>query len=88
MRDREHQVRECAYYLWEAEGRPEGRAQVHWTMAEIATVLLSYLNSGGPIKPSNMEQSSPSEGLGDVAHSPSTECGPAGYSLKEDGPKI
>ncbi len=45
MSDREHQVRECAYYLWEAEGRPEGRAQMHWTMAEIATTLFSYLNA-------------------------------------------
>ena len=45
MSDREHQVRECAYYFWEAEGRPEGRAQMHWTMAEIATTLFSYLNA-------------------------------------------
>jgi hypothetical protein len=46
MSDREHQVRECAYYFWEAEGRPEGRAQMHWAMAEIATTLFSYLNAG------------------------------------------
>jgi hypothetical protein len=45
MSNREHQVRECAYYFWEAEGRPEGRAQMHWTMAEIATTLFSYLNA-------------------------------------------
>ena len=45
MSDREHQVRECAYYFWEAEGQPEGRAQMHWTMAEIATTLFSYLNA-------------------------------------------
>jgi hypothetical protein len=45
MGDRELQVRECAYYFWEAEGRPEGRAQMHWTMAEIATTLFSYLNA-------------------------------------------
>jgi hypothetical protein len=46
MGDRELQVRECAYYFWEAEGRPEGRAQMHWAMAEIATTLFSYLNAG------------------------------------------
>ncbi len=46
MSDREHHVRECAYFFWEAEGRPEGRAQMHWTMAEIATTLFSYLNAG------------------------------------------
>jgi hypothetical protein len=45
MSDRERHVRECAYYFWEAEGRPEGRAQMHWTMAEIATTLFSYLNA-------------------------------------------
>jgi hypothetical protein len=45
MSDREHQVRECAYYFWEAEGRPQGRAQMHWTMAEIATTLFGYLNA-------------------------------------------
>ena len=42
----EQQVRESAYYLWEAEGRPEGRAQIHWQMAEIATVIFSYLTNG------------------------------------------
>jgi hypothetical protein len=44
MNDREQQVRERAYYIWEAEGRPHGRAEIHWTMAEIATAVLSYLS--------------------------------------------
>jgi hypothetical protein len=26
----EHEVRDAAYYLWEEEGRPEGRALDHW----------------------------------------------------------
>ena len=26
----EAMVREAAYYLWEAEGRPDGRALEHW----------------------------------------------------------
>jgi Protein of unknown function (DUF2934) len=43
MTDREQQVRERAYYLWVAEGRPHGRAEIHWMMAEIATTVLSYL---------------------------------------------
>ena len=30
----ENQTRECAYTLWEAEGRPEGRAVEHWLAAE------------------------------------------------------
>jgi len=44
MTDREQQVRERAYYMWEAEGRPHGRAEIHWAMAEIAIAILSYLS--------------------------------------------
>ena len=29
----EKSVRERAYFMWESEGRPEGRAHVHWTYA-------------------------------------------------------
>ena len=29
----EDQIRERAYYLWEEEGRPEGRAEIHWAKA-------------------------------------------------------
>ena len=43
MTDREQQVRERAYYMWEAEGRSHGRADIHWAMAEIPTAVLSYL---------------------------------------------
>ncbi len=62
MSDREHQVRECAYYFWQAEGRPEGRAKMHWTMAEIATTLLSYLSA--------------EEGKQSTAAKPSSACEP------------
>jgi hypothetical protein len=31
--DEEHAIRKRAYYLWEAEGRPEGRDLDHWRMA-------------------------------------------------------
>jgi hypothetical protein len=44
MNDREQQVRERAYCIWEAEGRPDGRAEIHWAMAEIAIAVLSYLS--------------------------------------------
>ena len=56
MTDYEQRVREAAYYLWEAEGRPHGRADIHWQMAEIATVLFSYL-SNGTNKPPTQGQS-------------------------------
>lgn len=28
-------IRQIAYQLWEAEGRPEGKAQEHWQQANI-----------------------------------------------------
>jgi hypothetical protein len=31
--DEERAVRERAYFLWESEGRPEGRALDHWQRA-------------------------------------------------------
>lgn len=33
MSDLEERIRRRAYQLWEAEGRPEGRAQAHWARA-------------------------------------------------------
>jgi len=27
-------IRQRAYEIWEAEGRPEGRARIHWLRAE------------------------------------------------------
>ena len=32
--DSEHRIRERAYHLWEADGRPEGRAQDYWERAK------------------------------------------------------
>jgi hypothetical protein len=29
----EQGVREAAYFIWEQEGRPDGRAQTHWVRA-------------------------------------------------------
>lgn len=33
MADLESRIRERAYYLWQQEGCPEGRADVHWDQA-------------------------------------------------------
>lgn len=33
MQLNENRVREQAYKIWEAEGRPEGCAEKHWSMA-------------------------------------------------------
>ena len=32
-RDEEHAVRERAYFIWERDGRPDGRAYAHWMSA-------------------------------------------------------
>jgi Protein of unknown function (DUF2934) len=33
----------CAYWIWEQEGRPEGRALDHWLQAELQLVVASIL---------------------------------------------
>jgi Protein of unknown function (DUF2934) len=43
MNDRDAELRERAYYIWVAEGRPEGCAHLHWQMAEIAAAVLRYM---------------------------------------------
>jgi len=39
MDEREHRIRERAHRLWEDEGRPEGRANWHWTQAKEIVAL-------------------------------------------------
>jgi hypothetical protein len=34
MDDREQRIREIAYFLWEQEGYPDGRAEEHWAAAQ------------------------------------------------------
>ncbi len=31
---RDDLIREAAYAIWEAEGRPDGRAEEHWRLAQ------------------------------------------------------
>ena len=38
-------IREQAYYLWEQDGRPEGRETEYWTRAEIAVSDKSQLDT-------------------------------------------
>ena len=33
IRELEHRIRERAHKIWESEGRPSDRADIHWTMA-------------------------------------------------------
>ena len=33
--EKEKRIRERAYYIWLAEGQPEGRADQHWEQAKL-----------------------------------------------------
>ena len=44
MQDLEQAIRERAYHLWIADGRPEGNAEVYWLSAQ-REILASSLNS-------------------------------------------
>jgi DUF2934 family protein len=37
-RNNEEAIRERAYFIWESEGRPEGRAQDHWQSATLESL--------------------------------------------------
>jgi hypothetical protein len=51
----EHRVRERAYRIWLDEGRPEGRADLHW---EMASELVVIEESPGPALQPNPLQAS------------------------------
>ncbi|AOO83208.1 DUF2934 domain-containing protein [Bosea vaviloviae] len=50
---REQIVRDTAYAIWEAEGKPEGRDLTHWQQAE-ARVAASATVSAKPVAKGNM----------------------------------
>jgi Protein of unknown function (DUF2934) len=43
MQDLEHAIRERAYHLWIADGRPEGNADLYWLSAQ-REILVTSLN--------------------------------------------
>lgn len=47
---REQIVRDTAYAIWEAEGKPDGRSAAHWREAE-ARVAASIEKAPAPAKP-------------------------------------
>lgn len=47
---REQIVRDTAYAIWEAEGKPEGRDAEHWRLAE-ERVTASIGETGKAVKP-------------------------------------
>ena len=62
MMDHQQRVREAAYFLWHDEGCPDGRAEMHWSMAEIGIALLHYLSQGsGALPPASHSSCGDSE---------------------------
>jgi Protein of unknown function (DUF2934) len=53
MQDLEHAIRERAYHLWIADGRPEGNADVYWLVAQ-REILATTLDSTGTVTSPNM----------------------------------
>ncbi len=57
--NREQVIRERAYALWEAEGRPDGKAVEHWLRAEAeisGTAYAGVTEDGKFVAPSLKEQ--------------------------------
>jgi hypothetical protein len=51
-RDREERIRLRAYRMWEAEGCPEGRADVHWDQAtELVAIEDNHRLTLEPVEP-------------------------------------
>ena len=44
----QHDIQVGAYFIWEQEGRPDGRRLDHWLQAELQLVVASILSDGGP----------------------------------------
>lgn len=51
MQISEHHVRECAYYIWENEGRLHGYAAAHWLRAETELRANATLAAGAAAEP-------------------------------------
>ena len=52
MVDQEQRIRARAFRIWEEEGRPEGRAEVHWDMArELIAIEDNFRDTLKPAPP-------------------------------------
>lgn len=49
MREQDEYIRILAYQLWEAEGRPEGKADKHWQEANILVAGTNNKNEKNPV---------------------------------------
>jgi hypothetical protein len=56
MSNREQLIRERAYHLWEQEGCPDGRADMHWCMAAEQILGQNACSAVAPAKRSKKEK--------------------------------
>ncbi|MDP4002628.1 DUF2934 domain-containing protein [Methylobacterium sp. NEAU K] len=59
MQISEHHVRECAYYIWENEGRIHGHAAAHWIRAEAELHANAMLAEGASAPALNVADAQP-----------------------------
>jgi hypothetical protein len=59
--EREQRIRERAYHLWEADGRPDGRDKEHWERAEELIGMEEHAGAG--LLPNPMTQDEPIPGV-------------------------
>jgi hypothetical protein len=72
VRLEEARVRERAYFLWEREGRPHGRAEAHWHRA--AEAETAALRTGAGHEAASRREEPPANGAGAAATPPPTRA--------------
>jgi hypothetical protein len=78
-RDLHERISRRAYLLWEQEGRPEGRAQVHWLQAEAEAAGVNPGEAAPPGTPGAGEHVCPAcEGTGRLGRRRCKDCGGTG----------
>ena len=63
--DLQQRIRKRAHQIWEDEGRPEGRADVHWEKARILVAIEDDKTSLVPVEPERPEPAEVMENLGE-----------------------
>jgi hypothetical protein len=66
MTQREQRIRDIAYFLWESEGCPDDRAELHWSAAEAIVAAEDAKARERVVEPSPRE-ASPAEPHADAA---------------------
>jgi hypothetical protein len=95
--ERDEQIRQRAYEIWEREGRPHGRDEEHWRMAVDELVgefrearftqpvpAARATETAKPDKPASAEPPKPAGGSGDATQ-PAAQSDPLGLAQPQSG---